>query len=168
MSPYHRSACGRQAAGAADAQVPAPPPPGHICAARHDQRHLLQPCHRRRKGVLTLVLSRICPRSICAVRTASSCLQGSDNTRHRSHHPVTGEPYLLPPQRIRRVILCTGQIYYRLRCASANFGSAAVSLQAAAWNCKAQQVADILCGPFAATRAVRQRSGTSLWSAWSS
>ena len=56
---------------------------------------------------------------------ASSRLQGSDNTRHRSHHPVTGEPYLLPPERIRRVVLCTGQMYYRLRCASAIFASTA-------------------------------------------
>lgn len=29
-----------QAAGAFDAQVPAPPPTGDVCAARHDQRHL--------------------------------------------------------------------------------------------------------------------------------
>ena len=52
-------------------------------------------------------------------------LQGSDNTRHRSHHPVTGEPYLLPPHRIRRVVLCTGQMYYRLRCASVHSAAAA-------------------------------------------
>ncbi|KAK9823055.1 hypothetical protein WJX81_005034 [Elliptochloris bilobata] len=38
----------------------------------------------------------------------------SDNTRHRSRHPVTGELFLLPPDRIRRIVLCAGQFYYRL------------------------------------------------------
>lgn len=40
--------------------------------------------------------------------------KASDNTRHLSVHRVTGEPFLLPPQQIRRVVLCTGQIYYQL------------------------------------------------------
>lgn len=40
--------------------------------------------------------------------------KASDNTRHLSVHKVTGEPFLLPPQQIRRVVLCTGQIYYQL------------------------------------------------------
>ena len=31
--------------------------------------------------------------------------KASDNTRHLSHHPKTGEPYLLPPLDIRRVLL---------------------------------------------------------------
>lgn len=46
----------------------------------------------------------------------NSCrlFQASDNTRHRAVNPSTGEPYLLPPHQIRRVILCTGQIYYHL------------------------------------------------------
>jgi 2-oxoglutarate dehydrogenase E1 component len=38
----------------------------------------------------------------------------SDNTRHLSVNPQTGEPYLLPAEHIRRVILCTGQVYYNL------------------------------------------------------
>lgn len=29
-------------------------------------------------------------------------------------NPATGEPFLLPPDQIRRVILCCGQIYYNL------------------------------------------------------
>ena len=40
--------------------------------------------------------------------------QERDNTRHRSHHPVTGLPFLLPEDQIQRVILCSGQIYYHL------------------------------------------------------
>lgn len=40
--------------------------------------------------------------------------KASDNTRHLSVHRATGEPFLLPPQQIRRVVLCTGQIYYQL------------------------------------------------------
>ena len=31
--------------------------------------------------------------------------KASDNTRHLSHHPKTGEPFLLPPMDIRRVLL---------------------------------------------------------------
>ena len=38
----------------------------------------------------------------------------NDNTRHLSTHPTTGEPYLLDALDIRRVIMCTGQVYYRL------------------------------------------------------
>jgi len=48
-------------------------------------------------------------------RSPGARAQASDNTRHRAAHPVTGEPFLLPPERIRRVVLCAGQIYYRLR-----------------------------------------------------
>jgi len=40
--------------------------------------------------------------------------KASDNTRHLSVHKATGEPFLLPPEHIRRVVLCTGQIYYQL------------------------------------------------------
>lgn len=39
-------------------------------------------------------------------------MQLSDNTRHRARNPVTGEPYLAPPERIRRVLLCTGGVFY--------------------------------------------------------
>ena len=46
---------------------------------------------------------------------------------------MTGEPYLLLPHRIRRVILCTGQMYYRLRCAFAHSPPAAVPARARAW-----------------------------------
>lgn len=43
--------------------------------------------------------------------------KASDNTRHLSVNKATGEPYLLPPEHIRRVVLCSGQIYYQLsRC----------------------------------------------------
>lgn len=42
---------------------------------------------------------------------------GADNTRHRSSHPSTGEPFLLPNDRVRRVLLCTGQLYYSLSAA---------------------------------------------------
>ena len=52
-------------------------------------------------------------------RSPGARAQASDNTRHRAAHPVTGEPFLLPPERIRRVVLCAGQIYYRLRWAAA-------------------------------------------------
>ncbi|KAK9810028.1 hypothetical protein WJX72_003602 [[Myrmecia] bisecta] len=40
--------------------------------------------------------------------------KASDNTRHLGRSPETGAPYLLPPEHIRRVILCSGQIYYKL------------------------------------------------------
>ena len=46
--------------------------------------------------------------------SSGALLQFSDNTRHLAYHPRTGEPYLLPPEQIRRVILCSGQIYYQL------------------------------------------------------
>ena len=41
----------------------------------------------------------------------------SDNTRHRSRHPTTGESFLLPDEQVRRVLLCSGQIYYALSAA---------------------------------------------------
>ena len=44
--------------------------------------------------------------------TAFCALQASDNTRHRARHPRTGQPFLAPPERIRRVLLCTGGIFY--------------------------------------------------------
>jgi 2-oxoglutarate dehydrogenase E1 component len=47
-------------------------------------------------------------------------LQKSDNTRHLATNPKTGQPYLLPPPAIRRVILCSGQIYYHLSAARRN------------------------------------------------
>eukprot|EP00879_Flechtneria_rotunda_P017667 GHRR01018519.1.p1 GENE.GHRR01018519.1~~GHRR01018519.1.p1 ORF type:complete len:632 (+),score=225.54 GHRR01018519.1:2874-4769(+) len=40
--------------------------------------------------------------------------KASDNTRHRSVNKATGQPFLLPPDAIRRVVLCTGQVYYQL------------------------------------------------------
>jgi 2-oxoglutarate dehydrogenase complex dehydrogenase (E1) component-like enzyme len=41
----------------------------------------------------------------------------SDNTRHRGVSAATGEPWLVPPERVRRVVVCSGQIYYALsRC----------------------------------------------------
>jgi 2-oxoglutarate dehydrogenase E1 component len=40
--------------------------------------------------------------------------KASDNTRHLSVNKATGEPFLLAAQQIRRVVLCTGQIYYQL------------------------------------------------------
>ena len=41
-------------------------------------------------------------------------MQASDNTRHLNVNRKTGEPFLLPADAIRRVVLCTGQIYYAL------------------------------------------------------
>lgn len=41
----------------------------------------------------------------------------SDNTRHRSRHPATGESFLLPGDQVRRVLLCSGQVYYSLSAA---------------------------------------------------
>lgn len=41
-------------------------------------------------------------------------MQASDNTRHKSVNPSTGEAFLLPAHDIRRVVLCTGQIYYHM------------------------------------------------------
>ncbi len=40
--------------------------------------------------------------------------RAGDNTRHRAHDPVTGKPYLLPNECIRRVVMCSGQMYYFL------------------------------------------------------
>jgi hypothetical protein len=40
--------------------------------------------------------------------------KASDNTRHMAVNAATGQPYLLPAEAIRRVVLCTGQIYYQL------------------------------------------------------
>jgi len=37
-----------------------------------------------------------------------------DNTRHQGVNPKTGERYLLPPDEVRRVIICSGQMYYKL------------------------------------------------------
>ena len=41
----------------------------------------------------------------------------SDNTRHRARHPATGEAFLVPDAEVRRVLLCSGQIYYSLSAA---------------------------------------------------
>ncbi len=41
-------------------------------------------------------------------------MQVSDNMRYLNVHQKTGEPFLLPAEAIRRVVLCTGQIYYAL------------------------------------------------------
>ena len=100
--------------------------------------------------------------------------------RHRTTRgiaPATPdwEPFLLPPDRIRRVVLCAGQIYYRLRCAQGLLGassSAACCLcrppcrrpqppPAAAHGLRGRRGA-------AATRGARGASGTSCWFAWSS
>ena len=48
----------------------------------------------------------------CLIKAVST--QASDNTRHRSVNPSTGEPFLLPAHGIKRVVLCTGQVYYHL------------------------------------------------------
>jgi 2-oxoglutarate dehydrogenase E1 component len=40
--------------------------------------------------------------------------KASDNTRHLAVSPLSGEAYLLPAAAIRRVVLCSGQIYYTL------------------------------------------------------
>lgn len=40
--------------------------------------------------------------------------KASDNTRHLAMNPAKGQPYLRPAEAIRRVVLCTGQIYYQL------------------------------------------------------
>eukprot|EP00803_Ostreobium_quekettii_P007935 evm.model.scf_3304.2 EVM.evm.TU.scf_3304.2 scf_3304:5531-14070(-) len=40
--------------------------------------------------------------------------KASDNTRHLAVDPSTGKSLLHPPQKIRRVIVCSGQIYYLL------------------------------------------------------
>ena len=38
----------------------------------------------------------------------------ADNTRHRDRNPTTGEGYLLPKDQIRKVVICTGQVFYHL------------------------------------------------------
>jgi len=40
--------------------------------------------------------------------------KSSDNMRHEMVDKDTGESLLLPPDQIRRVIICSGQIYYHL------------------------------------------------------
>lgn len=37
-----------------------------------------------------------------------------DNTRHRGVNPATGEAYRVPPGEVRKVVVCSGQIYYKL------------------------------------------------------
>lgn len=56
--------------------------------------------------------SRACHRHAAA--DSPPLAQVSDNTRHLAKHPKTGEPFLLPADQIRRVVLCSGQIYYAL------------------------------------------------------
>jgi hypothetical protein len=51
--------------------------------------------------------------------------KASDNTRHLAVHPRTGQPFLAPPADIRRVILCSGQIYYMLSRWGASAGGGA-------------------------------------------
>ena len=108
-----------------------------------------------------LLLLCTCYGKPCRAGNAFPPLQGSDNTRHRSHHPATGEPYLLPPHRIRRVILCTGQMYYRLRCACAHSQPLQYLLGPLRDQQSAAGTQKPLCGILAATRAERQRSETS-------
>ena len=38
----------------------------------------------------------------------------ADNTRHRATHPATGAAFSVPPHAVRRVLLCSGPIYYHL------------------------------------------------------
>lgn len=47
-------------------------------------------------------------------RVIDDSLEGADNTRHLSMNPKTMEAYNLPPDQIRRVVLCSGQIFYAL------------------------------------------------------
>ena len=71
--------------------------------------------------------------------------KSSDNTRHQARHPVTGEPLLLPPEQIRRVVLCCGQMFYFLSrarrwvavllgCAAARCSTASAG-RAGGWRC---------------------------------
>ena len=40
-----------------------------------------------------------------------------DNTRHRDRHPSTGAPFLVERDQVRRLIICSGQVFYALnRC----------------------------------------------------
>ena len=43
-----------------------------------------------------------------------SLCQASDNTRHLARNQKTGEAYLVQPEQMRRVVLCSGSIYYHL------------------------------------------------------
>jgi hypothetical protein len=36
--------------------------------------------------------------------------KGSDNTRHLGRHPASGDAFLLPPDRVRRVLLVSGAV----------------------------------------------------------
>lgn len=38
----------------------------------------------------------------------------ADNTRHRGSNPTTGELLIVPPSDVKRVVMCSGQIYYKL------------------------------------------------------
>ena len=40
--------------------------------------------------------------------------QASDNTRHLARHPRTGKAFTVPAPMVRRVVLCSGGIYYQL------------------------------------------------------
>lgn len=41
-------------------------------------------------------------------------LQASDNTRHLAKNSKTGQSYLVEPKDMKRVVLCSGAIYYHL------------------------------------------------------
>lgn len=41
----------------------------------------------------------------------------ADNTRHRAAHPATGAAFNVPPASVRRLLLCSGQLYYTLTAA---------------------------------------------------
>lgn len=41
-------------------------------------------------------------------------MQASDNTRHLAHHPRTGAAFTVPAPQVRRVLLCSGGVYYLL------------------------------------------------------
>ena len=41
----------------------------------------------------------------------------ADNTRHRAAHPTTGDPFMVPPDQVRRLLLVSGQLYYALSAA---------------------------------------------------
>ena len=50
--------------------------------------------------------------SICT--SLRRLVQASDNTRHLSRHPKTGERYVVPPEQMKRVVICSGAMYYHL------------------------------------------------------
>ena len=59
--------------------------------------------------------------AICNCRISSdfktfivAILQASDNTRHLARNPKTGESYMVAPEDMQRVVLCSGAIYYHL------------------------------------------------------